>query len=376
MSGCSLDTVVDRLGAIAPLRLAESWDNVGLLAHPTRARRIRRVLLTIDLTDAVLDEAERQGAEMIVAYHPPLFHQTRRLTPDDPSMRRMVRCVEKRIAIYSPHTALDAVTGGVNDWLAEGLGPAAECRPIQPAAMDDDPCKLVVFVPVDDADRLCAALSKQAAAGVIGHYSDCSFRLRGTGTFRGDESTNPAVGQRGRLEQVEEIRLEMVCPAGCLGRAEQVIRAEHPYEEPAWDVYPLRPSTSCDAGAGRRVQLSKSVKLRTVVDRVKRWLKLDHVRVAVGDGRSLQSAVASVALCPGAGGSVLKGQPADLYLTGELRHHDILAANAAGTSVILTDHTQCERGYLPRLAERLRKELDQGVTIHISRCDREPLRII
>lgn len=366
----AISAVVDALKEIAPLDLAEEWDNVGLLIERTRPDPIGRVLLTIDVTDAVLEESIRSKAEMIVAYHPPIFEPVKRFAAKD----RLARLIRHDLAVYSPHTALDAAPGGVNDWLADGLGPGRR-EPIHQARVTDrnQAYKVVVFVPREALDGLRSAMA-QASAGTIGHYSHCSFNIPGFGTFLGDATTRPTVGQPGRMETVEEVRLDMVCGDWALPAVVEAIRRTHPYEEPAWEVYPLAPRPMADTGQGRIVILDRAAPIIELVGRVKRHLGLQSVRLAMGHSR--RARVKSIALCAGAGGSVVCGQPADVYLTGEMRHHDILAANARGTSVILCDHTNTERGYLPVLKKKLHEKLGRAVRIDISKADREPLEII
>jgi dinuclear metal center YbgI/SA1388 family protein len=266
-----LDRLLDVLRELAPLELAEEWDNAGLLLCPSRKKTSRRILLTIDLTEPVLDEALKAGADTIVAYHPPIFDPLSELTPSEARERVILRLVESRIAVYSPHTALDAVVGGVNDWLAQGLGEGA-CEPILP------------FVESDSGE------------------------------------------------------------------------------------------VEVQAGQGRLVRLHRPVTLSTLIRRIKAHLRLKKVRVAVAGSRN--PVVSSVALCAGAGGSVLDGVEADAYLTGEMRHHDVLAARARGTTVILCEHTNTERGYLRIFRSRLARALGKGVEVRVSRTDIEPMEFV
>ncbi|MDH3584434.1 MAG: Nif3-like dinuclear metal center hexameric protein [Phycisphaerae bacterium] len=384
----SYEQVVQALQRIAPPHLAETWDNTGLLICPLRPKRAaKNILLTIDLTEAVLAEATAKKTHIVVAYHPPIFQPLRAIGPGPAASRIVAGCAEAGLAVYSPHTALDAVPGGLADWLAEGLGTGRR-EPLRPSApvlspSPDAPHKLVVFVPPDHVDRLRRALSN-AGAGQIGDYEQCSFNLPGTGTFLGGKTTRPAVGRKGRLETVPEIRLEMICPGNALGAAVAALREVHPYEEPAFDIYPLTTPGAQEAdrpGAGRKVQLEKPVTLPTLLGRIKRHLKLRHLRVATAPAHRRGRRIGRVGLCPGAGGSLLAerlgdGDPGlDLYLTGEMRHHDVLAANAAGVSVVLTEHTNSERGYLPTLRQRLRRELGRDYQVTISRKDAEPLQV-
>lgn len=369
--------LVHAMERIAPLGLAEPWDNVGLLVGDAGAALRGPVLLAIDLTDAVLEEAEGAGAGAVVAYHPPIFHAMKRLTAAEPGSRRILRAARAGIAIYSPHTALDAAPGALCDWLADTLlaghaGSGADRRALRPStAGSEEEVKLVTFVPEAEAARVREALAS-AGAGRIGRYSLCSFAVRGTGTFLGaPEETHPAVGQPGRLEAVEELRLEMVCPRRALPLALQTLRHFHPYEEPAIDAYPLEPRPERGQGPGRRLVLDQPATARELARRVKGALKLPHVEAAIASERP----VSTVGVCAGAGASLLEAAAAEgceVYLTGEMKHHEVLAATGLGMSVILAGHTRTERGYLPRLAGRLATELP-GLDVRVSAADTDPL---
>ena len=363
--------ICQTLNTIAPLHLAEDWDNVGLLHAPHTPRKISNILLTIDLTQAVVDEAIRKKSNMIIAYHPPIFGGLKRIDG------KHAQLIENRIAVYSPHTALDATVGGVNDFLCDFLG-LGHRQPITPAL---DPTakinayKIVVFCPLNQLDRIRKHLASDAGCGQIGDYEECSFNLHGYGTFRGNENTNPAVGKAQQFEAVEEARLEMVCPANNLSLVQSVLNAHHPYEEPAWEAYPLAAKVLSDAGSGRILTLKKPVALKTIISRIKKHLGLSHIRLASPKGN--RSSIKTIAVCPGAGGSLFQAVPhADLFLTGEMRHHDVLARVENNSHVILTDHTNTERPYLPVFKKILSRELGKSIRIDISRVDADPLNII
>jgi len=365
------------LERIAPLHLAEGWDNVGLLLDP-RERGVEldveRVLLTIDATPEVVEEAVAARAECLVAYHPPFFREQRRYRRSaDPVL---FAAAAARFAVYSPHTALDSTPGGINDWLAAALGASdAEITPLS-AIRRPDPgeLKLVVFVPETHVDALRDALS-EAGAGVIGAYSKCSFGSRGEGTFQGDESTSPAVGEKGRFERAPELRLEMVCPELALPAVARALSAAHPYEEPAWDVYSLADKPVPGAGVGRLVAFREPRPLGELVATLKQNLGLPSLRLAERSGAN--SAIRTVSVAAGSGSGVFAGsQQSDLYVTGEMRHHDVLDILARGSSVVLCEHSSSERGYLRRLRERLLAETAGAVAVTISEKDREPLRVV
>ena len=369
----TVQDVVDVLEAIAPTGAAEPWDNVGLLVG-SRSWRAKSVLLTIDLTEAVLEEAVGQGAHMIVAYHPPIFGGLTALTDRSVKERLVLEAARASIAVYSPHTALDAAPGGVNDWLVDAFGPgetrALTAHATVPASEER---KLVTFCPPSAAEAIRRALA-EAGAGRIGEYRLCSFEIEGTGTFLAGKATAPAVGRRGRLERVPEIRLEMVCSAGDLGAAVAALRAAHPYEEPPIEIYALEPRPHRGVGAGRERVLTEPLTLRAIVGRLKRSLGVKTLHVAAARGTAQR--YRTVAVCAGAGGLLLEtalARGCELFLTGEMRHHDVLAALAAQCTIVLAGHTNTERGYLKRLRRRLSQELPK-CTIAVSRHDRDPLR--
>lgn len=372
----ALSSLVQALHTIAPLELAEEWDNVGLLIDPRPAYgelSVERVLLTIDPTLAVLREAALGGVGCLVSYHPPLFRPVRRLAyAQEPAV---FEAISHGFAIYSPHTALDAAAGGLNDWLVEAFGPGPR-RSLVPSAVPElnAELKLVVFVPAEATDALRAALA-DAGAGLIGRYSHCSFANRGEGTFFGHAGAVPAVGEAGRLERAPEVRIEMVCSKRALPAIARALAAHHPYEEPAWDVYPLSPKFSERAGAGRLVEVETPTTLTEAVESVKRHLGLSQVRVAPAEAHAAGRPLKRIAVCAGSGGSLFEPlRDVDLYVTGEMRHHDVLAKLAQGASVVLCEHSNTERGYLPRLADRLRQLTDGTAEILISTSDREPLQ--
>lgn len=353
--------------AIAPTGLAQPWDNVGLLAGD-RGALLRRVLLCIDLTMAVVREAVRGRFDAVMAYHPPIFKPIRSLSvPSNGADGIVFDCIRSGVAIYSTHTALDAAEGGTNDVLLQLAG----VKQSQPIEYVDRPgeqeCKLVTFVPEPSLDTVSDALFS-AGAGVIGDYARCSFRLRGQGTFLGGSSTHPTIGKRGRLETVEEVRLEVVLPARRLPEVTAALRSAHPYEEPAFDVYPLKPKPV--RGIGRYGSLERPMELGKLAMTIARRCGIKHFQT-VGDGRRRISRVIAVA---GAAGDIpfrLALGAGDCVVTGELRHHDALTMHRIGAGAIALGHWASERPVLEPLSERLREALP-GVTMAVSKADRDP----
>lgn len=356
--------------SIAPRRFAAEWDNVGLLLG-TREDDARRVLLTIDLTDAVLNEAIAQKATAIIAYHPPIFVPLKSLADGSARERLLLRAARAGLAVYSPHTALDAAPDGLTDWLARAFG-SGDIRALHAHAElpDNEATKVITFCPKDDVDRLRNALAS-IGAGRIGAYEQCSFELAGTGTFFATDEASPAVGGKGHLERVAEVRLEMVCPQRSLALAMTAIRQFHPYEEPPIEIHALSPRPDRSTGEGRRIVLDRAVTMKTLASRMKEALGVPRVKVAAAPG---MEKIQTIGVCAGSGVSLLDEAIADgceLFFTGEMRHHEVLSATARGCAIMLAGHTNTERGYLPILRDRLAEHLPKAEFI-VSKADRDP----
>ncbi|MEE2959539.1 MAG: Nif3-like dinuclear metal center hexameric protein [Myxococcota bacterium] len=270
MMALKVQALIETLEKLVSTKLAADWDNVGLLMEGPPDKTIERILLCIDLNHEVLDEALTAKAEAIIAYHPPIFSGLKRFKRSVPGQNLILRCIEEGLTIWSPHTALDAIPGGLGDWLLDGLGP---------------------------------------------------------------------------MKNREIIESCPLCPE------------------------------DKTTGMGRMGRLKNPVDLDTLVSRVKEHLKLEHVRVARATQHHNDGQIKRVAVCPGAGGALFgQVRVTNLLLTGEMRHHDVLSHLGKGRSVILTDHTNTERGYLPIFAERVREATQ--VEVMVSKVDSDPLSIV
>lgn len=357
------------LEKLFPLHLAESWDPVGRQLGRDD-QNIRRMMLTIDATEAVVEEAIAAQVDLLLAYHPVLFHPPKRWNGDDPDVRPLTRAAAHDLAIWSPHTAFDAIPGGVTDWLVEPFGCG---QPLRPASTSGANRKVTVFVPQKDLERVRDAMSA-AGAGSIGAYRECSFSVLGTGTFRGLPGTTPAIGIPEQLESVEEQRLEMVCPDSHIPRVVVALREAHPYEEPAIDITTVLPQPQPTTGAGRVVHLEKAQSLNQVAEMARTHLNLDGVEVADAAGAPTKHKV--LAACPGSGADLIPeaaAAGATVFLTGEMKHHEQLQALRHGMSLILAGHTNTERGVFKPWTKVLQKAFPD-INIKRSRRDRHPLR--
>ena len=354
--------VIEAVERLAPIPLAESWDNPGLQVGSLSANA-NRVLVALTPLPEVFDEALEKGADFLLFHHPLIFGGLSSVDTGAYPGDLVARALKNGLTVYAAHTNYDAAPDGVSVALANAVGLDG---PLEILAPRGELRKLVVFVPAENADALAGALS-EAGAGVIGEYTHCTFRTPGTGTFLPGEGTDPYVGERGRLERVEEIRLETVVPAHNVGRALSAVRASHPYEEPAFDVYPVegRPE---GCGYGRVGSLPEPMTSAAFAEHVSAFLGFPARLVA--DPKPCQR-VERVAVLGGSGGSFVRdaaASGADAYVTGDLDYHDALLAEALGLVAVDAGHAATELPSLAPLAERLAGLVD--VPVEVSRVRR------
>ncbi len=368
----ALKNVEAQLNKTLRPELAQSWDNVGLLVGDPE-QIVRRMTLCIDLTPAVLREAQARRAELILAYHPPIFEAIKTVRADRQEV--IFQAVRSNIAVYAIHTALDVLPSGTSDALAD-LVDLVDRKPVEAVERKGGgkKSKFVVFVPYDikHVEKVSLAIF-EAGAGRIGEYSCCSFLTAGNGTFLGSEKSHPAVGKAGQFETVEEMRIEVVADNAVLPEVIRAVKAVHPYEEPAFDIYPLAEVGGEDLGLGRIGRLAKPADLKTVAGMVKRRTGLKHLQVVdAGTGKLSRAAVG-----PGSCGKMLDPLEGkiDLFITGELRHHNGLDAARKGISVICLGHGNSERIALKGLQNLLTSTLPD-LDISISNRDVDPLTIV
>jgi dinuclear metal center YbgI/SA1388 family protein len=372
---------------VAPRHLAAEWDNVGLLIGDAQAvlppagraaakssRAEGRLLLCIDLTEEVLAEAQAAKAGMVMAYHPPIFKPIARVTAGEAPV--VYAAARLGLAVYSVHTAFDAVPGGVNDVLADLLG-MTDRRPLEPIQRQGQ-CKIVAFLPPDDLSRVAEA-AFSAGAGRIGRYYDCAFFSHGIGAFCGGLGSHPSVGAVGRHEVTEEMRLEIVAPRSAAAAVCRAVRAVHSYEEPAIDVYPLL-DVPAGCGLGRIGRLRRPASASALIARIKKATGQKRLLVApaTGPGAKKAEPVTTAACCAGSCGKLFREAVdggAKLYLTGEMRHHEALAAAGAGMTVVCLGHSNSERIALQSLALHLRRAAPK-LDVVVSRRDRDPFEIV
>ena len=344
--------------AWAPLDIAWERDNVGLQTGDPHAR-VRGILVALDVTEAVVTEALRHGANLIVSHHPLLFRPLRSVTTRTSQERCLAALLRKRVALYSAHTNLDFTSGGTSFALAETLGVATEGFLRTPFMLQN---KIVTYVPPSHADAVAAAMAA-AGAGVIGEYESCSFRAEGNGTFRGRAGTHPALGRSERLEHVQEIRLEMIAPRRATKNVVRAMTKAHPYEEVAYDVYPLE-NAAGEYGMGAVGTLRRDVSLRVFLATVRRALDAPALRWS-GDPRT---PVHRVALCGGSGSELLPdaiASGAEVFVTADVRYHTYHEAEGC-IALVDAGHFETENPVVAAIVERLRREtLSRGARIPV-----------
>jgi len=359
--------IAEQIEKIVPLKLAQDWDNVGLLIGNPQ-KNVKNILLTIDITGDVVAEARKLKTDLIVSYHPVIWDGLKNITSDGPT-GVVYELIRSGVAVFSIHTALDVATGGVNDGLADIIG-IEDGKPIGDYVVNPagDNYKLVVFVPVESMAEVSNAVFA-AGAGAIGNYSHCGFSAEGTGTFLPLENAKPAIGKKGEMEKVPEVRFETIVPAEKLDKVVAAMKKAHPYETPAFDIIKLYNSRN-KFGLGRIGRLAQPLRIEQIINRIKKHTGAQAVGLVGNEKRLVKTA----AVCAGSCGKIINlviAAKADLYLTGELKHHQALAAQQAGLTCICLSHTVSERFILKKFTKQLQKQLN-SVTIRVSKKDADP----
>ena len=362
-----IEQIASEIEKIAPPQLALDWDNVGLLVGDS-GRNVKNILLTIDVTADVVAEAKKLKTDLILSYHPVIWDGLKTVTNTGPSSV-VYELIREKICVYSIHTAFDIAAGGVNDLLAEIVG-IAEPEPIGDyvAPAGERYCKVIVFVPFQSVNDVADAMF-DAGAGSIGNYSRCSFQSEGVGTFLPLEGARPAIGKKGKPERVDEIKLESIVPADKCAAVIKAIHLSHPYDTPAFDVF-AHYDVQGKFGLGRIGKLAEPARFSKIIENIKKATGAKTAGIIGKENRLVKRA----AVCAGSCGKIVNSVIAagcDLYLTGELKHHQALAVREAGLTCICLSHTVSERFALKNLAKRLKKPL-KDVTIRLSRKDTDP----
>jgi dinuclear metal center YbgI/SA1388 family protein len=343
--------IISCLETFAPAQYQESYDNSGLQIGNI-SNEISSVLLSLDVTEEVLDEAIELGANLIIAHHPLIFSGIKRITGRNYIERVIQKAIKSDIAIYACHTNIDNVSQGVSFRMAQKLG-LIGVKALRPA--DISLVKLVTFVPEAQAVQVRNAIFK-ARAGHIGNYDCCSFNLQGTGTFRPLEGTNPFSGQVGQLQLEPETRIETILPDFLTNQVVSAMIKAHPYEEVAYDIYPLKNAHPVH-GSGAVGELSAAVDSATFLKTLKEVFNVPTIRHT----RLVKKQIKKVALCGGSGSFLLKDARranADIFITGDFKYHQFFEAE---NDIIIADigHFESEQFTLEIFYELLMKNFSK-----------------
>lgn len=356
------------IAAWAPKDIAWERDNVGLQVGDVKAE-VRGILVSLDCTERVIAEAKRRNANLIISHHPLLFRPPKAITPRDEIGSCIRALIANDINLYSAHTNLDFTKGGTSFAIADALG-LRDVDFLHKSYRVQK--KIVTYVPEEHADKVRNAMA-DAGAGIIGDYDHCSFGTIGAGSFRGNDSAKPVIGERGKLEHVSEVRLEMIANQWDVANIVTAMRSAHPYEEVAYDVYPLE-NTSNEYGMGIIGTLRRPMRLQPFLNLVKKALLVRALRRTESANRTIRR----VAACGGSGAELVDtaiAQGADVFITADVKYHDF---HHASGKVLLIDagHYETEHLVVNNVVRRLKQEFEKmgnGVPIVAARTSTNPI---
>jgi dinuclear metal center YbgI/SA1388 family protein len=359
-----LKQITQFIESVAPLAFQESYDNSGLIIGHLEDE-ISGILIALDITEEILDEAIGKNLNLVVVHHPIIFSGLKKLNGKNYIERCVLKAIKNDIAIYAAHTNLDSVFGGVNSKICEKLG-LTNCRMLSP--ISGFLKKLVTFVPKADAENVRKAIF-DAGAGNIGNYDSCSFNQAGQGTFRGNEQANPYVGEKNQLHFEEEIRIETIFPKHIQSKVISALLDAHPYEEVAYDIYPLDNDFN-QVGIGMIGELESPLDELEFLGKLKAAF---HCKV-IKHTRLLGKPISKVAVCGGSGSSYLSkamAQKADIYISGDFKYHQFFDAEQ---QIIIADigHYESEQFTKEVFYELLTKKFPK-FAVHLSDLNTNPV---
>ena len=359
--------VIEILEALAPPALQESYDNSGIICGNPQME-VQSALLSLDCTEAVLDEAIEEGAQMLICHHPLIFGSLKSISGKNEVERCLIKAIKNDIMIYAIHTNLDNVMDGVNAKLAEKIG-LKECSILRP--MNTQLSKLVFFVPIKQSNEVRDAIF-EAGAGDIGNYSHCSFKADGEGSFRANDMADPFVGEKGKVHFEKEQRVEVIFPNYKSSKILGALKAAHPYEEVAYDIYPLQNQWE-QAGSGMIGKLNEPMATEDFLKRLKKQLDCGCIRYTNVHKENVEK----VAICGGSGSFLLKdaiANGADVFVSGDFKYHQFFEAD---DQIIIADvgHYESEQFTAELLKEYLQEKIPNFAT-YLSRTKTNPINYL
>lgn len=309
-----LKEITDCIEKFAPLSLQESYDNAGLIVGD-KDMEVKGALICLDSVEEVIDEAINLGYNLVIAHHPIVFSGLKKFNGNNYVEKVIIKAIKNNIAIYAAHTNLDNVKMGVNAKISEKLG-LKDVKILAP--IKGNLRKLVTFCPTEHTDKVRQVIFN-SGAGFIGNYDECSFNSEGFGTFRAGDDTSAFVGEKGEQHQEKEVKIEVILPNYLLSGVVKALIEAHPYEEVAYDVYPLE-NNNPQTGAGMIGKLSEPMDETDFLKSLKEKMKTRLIRHTKLLGKKIET----IAVCGGSGSFLLKDaitQKADIFITGDFKYH-------------------------------------------------------
>lgn len=364
------DKIIKIMEHIAPEKWAEPWDNVGLLVGQ-KHKMIQNVLVALEVTDAVVDEAIEKNVDMIIVHHPLIFKAMKTITDDDPISKMVIKLIKNDINLYVAHTNLDASPEGTSAYLAEVLE-LSDIKVLD-ESLSAQWFKIHVYVPIDQTEQVKKAMFDHGA-GKIQTYDHCAYTIEGQGQFRPLEGSKPFIGQENSLTQVAEVKIEVMVPEHLLNPVVEAMIKAHPYEVPAYDVFKTERVFST-GGIGVHGKLKKPLTLLDLSQQVKALLNLQHLKFVGKEDQMMHR----VSIVTGAGADYMKLAKikSDVLITGDVKYHEAQDALQMGLALIDGGHYETEVFYMSRLKEILDKifeEKSYDVQVIMSETDINPFK--
>lgn len=364
MDTIKIKDVTSHLEKLAPLSYQESYDNAGLITGQPNWT-VTGILVTLDCTEAVVEEAIEKKCNLIVAHHPIIFKGLKKLTGKNYVERTIIKAIKNDIGIYAIHTNLDNVLAGVNRKIAEKIG-LKDLKILSPQT--GGLRKMVTFIPTPSVDKVMNAVH-EAGGGNIGNYKNCSFRILGTGTFQPTAEANPHIGQAGKLEKVEEVRVEVIFPSYIESDMVEALRNSHPYEEVAYYINPLE-NNNQEVGSGMIGELETAMEPMAFLMHLKTSMNTPCIRHTA----ILPKKVKKIALCGGAGSFLLpsaKVKGADVYISADFKYHEFFDADG---EILIADigHYESEQ-FTKDLLKEVLEEKFANFAVYFSKSVTNPI---
>lgn len=362
----SLEQINLLLESFAPKTYAYEWDNSGFNINLNQ-KEITGVMICLDVTSEVIDEAAQHHCNLIISHHPLLFHSMKSIDALSYQGQCVNALIKNDISLYCAHTSMDTAPNGINRYLADAL--SLYNQEYLEETDVEQYVEIAVHVPERHARPVRAAMAA-AGAGNIGNYSECTYNILGKGMFRPNAKANPFIGKSGEIETIDEIRISAVCPKSQLQKVLYAIHDVHPYEEPAISVLITSEPYDINAGLGIVGDIKKTETVSDIVSLIKEKLDMDLVRVA-GD---MDRKISRIAVCGGAAGdmaSLAKAKGAQLYLTGEIKHN--IYIEEQNMILVEAGHYDTEKCFCKLYAEGLQKLFDDvnyNVAIYVENLQR------